>query len=168
MYNDNELLYLISENDDEALEKLIEKYKPLIKSKIYLFNIEDSKKDDALQIGMETLYKAIEFFQTEQRMSFNRFFELLLERKFIDMYRHDKQRNNIIYDDEIVNKAIDSYTIKETEKYYYFKNELSELEKVVFQKLYLEKKRISDIAKELSCDRKKVYDAINRIKRKSA
>ena len=45
MYNDNELLYLFLEHsDEEAYRILIEKYKPLILSKIASFKVEIGKR----------------------------------------------------------------------------------------------------------------------------
>ena len=166
MYNDNELLYLISENDDEALEILIEKYKNLIRSKIKSFKFEKEVEKEYFLVGLEMLDKAIKLYQKEKNLSFNRFFEIILERKFIDLYRKEKSTELLIYNNELIDQVIDYNTIEEKIKIDYFKFELSEFEKLVYKEIYIEKRSVEDTCLALNCERKRIYDAIARIKKK--
>ena len=48
-YNDNELLYLISEKDEVALEIMMNKYEPLIKSMLVRYKIKSKNFEDFYQ-----------------------------------------------------------------------------------------------------------------------
>ncbi len=86
-YNDNELLYLIEEKSEEALEILQEKYLILIKTKIKEMKIPYDKRSDYLEEGLITLNKAVKTFDSKKSSSFYSYFTLLLNRKFIDLLR---------------------------------------------------------------------------------
>ena len=65
--NDNELLYLISDNNDEYKNAVFEKYKPIVlaKAKTYCKINKDSSIDfsDLVQIGYIGLNNAIRFYK---------------------------------------------------------------------------------------------------------
>ncbi len=54
---DEELIELIHEGDDQALEFIIEKYKKLVKVKARPYFIIGADKEDIIQEGMIGLYK---------------------------------------------------------------------------------------------------------------
>ena len=90
-YNDFELLYMIEENSSEALDIMINKYSSLIYSRIKKFKIKENYIDDYYQEGLLVLYQAIHKYDLESPMSFTNFFDLLLQRKFIDLLRKNKK-----------------------------------------------------------------------------
>ena len=51
-YNDYELLYLISEHDENALDIMYHKYMPLIKARIAAFRIKRYNQEDFFQEGL--------------------------------------------------------------------------------------------------------------------
>ena len=69
-YNDYELCYLIKDNNDKALEIMISKYSPIVKS--YANRYKDYVKDtsieyeDLLQEGYIGLYKAIQNYKDDK------------------------------------------------------------------------------------------------------
>ena len=84
-YNDNELLYLIAENDDDAKNILINKYKPLIYKYAKKISKNLNEIDDYIQEGLLCVIKAINTFKDNYPFSFNNYLNILLKRKFIDL-----------------------------------------------------------------------------------
>ena len=72
--NDNEILYLISDNNDEYKNILFEKYKPIVLSvaKTYMKVNTDTvlDYDDLVQIGFLGLNNAIRFYKEENSLFF--------------------------------------------------------------------------------------------------
>ena len=111
-YNDNELLYLIEEKSEEALEILQEKYLILIKTKIKEMKIPYDKRSDYLEEGLITLNKAVKTFDSKKSSSFYSYFTLLLNRKFIDLLRKRTRDSKIVLVDDLNDYVFDNY-IKE-------------------------------------------------------
>ena len=78
-YNDYELLYLIRANVEEARDILFWKYSFLIKSRINRLGVPRLYWDDYYQEGCLMLHRAIKIYDEGSRMSFTKFFELLLK-----------------------------------------------------------------------------------------
>lgn len=164
-YNDNELLYLIEEKSEEALEILQEKYLILIKTKIKGMKIPYDKRSDYLEEGLITLNKAVKTFDSKKSSSFYSYFTLLLNRKFIDLLRKRTRDSKIVFVDDLNDYVVDNY-IKEE---FVFEEPLylSNIEKEIFKLKFIEGKTSKQIALELKLPIKKVYEATDRIKRKS-
>lgn len=75
MYNDNELLYYCSEHDEFALNIIIEKYKPLIASRLKKYNIKKNNFEDFFQECLMVLYKCVLKFRPDKDISFNSYVE---------------------------------------------------------------------------------------------
>ena len=157
-YNDNELLYLIEEKSEEALEILQEKYLILIKTKIKEMKIPYDKRSDYLEEGLITLNKAVKTFDSKKSSSFYSYFTLLLNRKFIDLLRKRTRDSKIVLVDDLNDYVVDNY-IKEE---FVFEEPL-----YLFKLKFIEGKTSKQIALELKLPIKKVYEATDRIKRKS-
>lgn len=163
-YNDNELLYLINEHSEEAYSILNEKYKPLILSKIKNYNLLNKEKEDYYSEGIICLNKAIKTYNGNYYISFNKYLDLILKRKFIDLNKKKQKQERIIYLD-----TIDEYLIDEQ------KNELineinlnlSLLEEKVYQMKFINELKPREISKILNCNVKQIYDTIDRIRRKA-
>ena len=95
--NDNELLYLIKNHDEEALELMFKKYENLILSKIRQYHFPISNKEDYLQEGRIVLLKAIDTYRTEFEKTFTKYFELLLINRFNTLYRINKKYEKHIW-----------------------------------------------------------------------
>lgn len=165
-YNDNELLYLIEEHDEIAREMLFNKYLPLIKSKVNKIGLNGTEKEEFIQEGLIMLSKAINTYNEKFYFSFNQYFNLLLTRRFIDLIRKKKKTDRIVYieniDDYFVENSSNNLLIEEN-----LKLDLSKFEKIVFENRFINGKKPHEIASELSVKVKQVYDAIDRIKKKS-
>lgn len=163
-YNDNELLYLVKENSEEALEILTEKYRYCIWCKMRDMNIEMASREDFLQEGLILLHKAIWLFVEEKNVTFYSYFHLLLTRKFIDLLRKQKKEKRVVPLEMLEEYVIDTNPHQE---YVEESNiPLSKFEQIVFQMRFLEEKKPKEIASDLMLPIRKIYDAIDRIRRK--
>jgi len=111
--NDYELLYLVQENCEEALEYLFRKYDNLIKMRIKAFKIKKKNYDDFYQEGLLALDKAIKTYDDRFGKSFNKYFDLILQRRFIQILRNEQK---YVYDTMYVE---DFYEIIEEPKVLY-------------------------------------------------
>lgn len=164
MYNDNELLYLVKENSEEALEILVEKYRFCIWSKMRDMNIELASREEFLQEGLILLHKAIWSFIEEKNVTFYSYFHLLLTRKFIDLLRKQKREKRVVPFEMLEEYVVDLNSHEE----YVEEGDihLSSFEQIIFQMRFLEEKKPKEIASDLMLPIRKIYDGIDRIKRK--
>lgn len=168
-YNDFEIIDLINQGNEEALELMFEKYKYLVAKKISSFNLTD-EFDDCFQEGMIVLYKSVRKFNDTHNKSFTRYFENNLEHHFISIIR--SRRRHIKFMIEKLPKLVD-YEVEERESEIYTQQDiegalalLSDFEKKVFQARFIENKDIKTTATETEAPVKKVYNAVDRIRQK--
>lgn len=168
-YNDFEIIDLIKQGNEEALELMFAKYRYLVAKKISHFNLTD-QFDDCFQEGMIVLYKSVQKFDDGRNKSFTRYFETNLEHHFISILR--ARRRQIRFQVEKLPRLVE-YEVAETERDYYTQEDiraaldrLSDFEKIVFRARFLEEKEMSDIAREQDVPVKKVYNAVDRIRKK--
>lgn len=166
--NDYELLYLIGERNDDALALMIQKYQPLILSKLFHFKIRQSERDDYLQEGNMMLLHAIRIYNPAFAKTFTRFFELILTRKFISLMT--PVHKQMIYFSE---PLMEQFKVEEDVRLRLFprhltiaQQTLSAFEYQVFVRHYQEGKSIEDIATEHQHTAKKIYNTIYQIKLK--
>ena len=101
-YNDYEILYMISENDDDTYELLFKKYYPLILK--YAKKYKRSFKrfgyeiDDILQIGYISLYKAARKYKYYSENMFYTFLIKLLTFPYIGILTIPSQDSRTILD----------------------------------------------------------------------
>ena len=90
--NDYELLYLISENNEDAKELFYKKYKPIIELKAKKFTkyVESKGYDynDLIQEGMIGLSKAIKDFSEQKDVKFTTFANICIERQILTFMRN--------------------------------------------------------------------------------
>ena len=163
-YNDNELLYLIREKEDEALEIMFLKYSPLIKSRISKFRLQKDF-EDFYQEGLIALNLAISRYIDLYNKTFNKYFDLILQRKFIQILKKETNNfYNVVYFDEI-NFIHEENTNYVNERKYQL-GMLSDFEKNVFSFYSKDDLKAGEIADKLNIDVRRVYNALNRIKKK--
>lgn len=169
-YNDFELLYMIEEDSSEALEIMINKYSVLIYSRLKKFHIKPNYIDDYYQEGLLVLHQAIKKYNLESPMSFTNFFDLMLQRKIIDLLRKNKK----YFEDNLLKEDVDIVVTYEPvnkilieEKISLLFDKLSDIEKKVFLLKYKDNMKSKEIAETLKLDLKKVYSANDRIKLKA-
>jgi len=168
-YNDFEIIAMIQEGCEEALSLMADKYKLFIAKKIGKFNL-GYEFDDAYQEGLIILYKSVKKFKPEFNKSFTRFFELNLENRFISIIR-SKMRYNKFLSEKL--PMLFDYEIHDSIHNYFSKTDfdgfvelLSDFEKEVFEQKFFKECSHLEIAENLKCDTKKVYNAIDRIRTK--
>lgn len=161
-YNDYELLYLIKTNVEEAREILFWKYSFLIRSRIYRLGVPRIYWDDYYQEGCLMLHRAIKIYDEESRMSFTRFFELLLKRRIITLLRKDLKESEIEKIDDFDDYP--SYTTENKvgvllESYEY---NFTKMEKIAYERIIMHNEKIEDVAKELGVSSKSLSNAKQR------
>ena len=189
--SDEELIKLIKNDDKNALDYLISRYKSLVTLKTNRFFAIGSEKDDMIQEGFWGLYKAIQSFDPEKQNSFKSFANLCIERQLITVIKTSNRQKNIplnssfslnisAYDDNedmSVLEVLDSKmvedpleTIIKREHFSSIENKmdknLSKFEKDVLNK-YIQGKSYVDIANSLDTQVKSVDNAIQRIRKKA-
>jgi len=166
-YNDNELLYLISQKDDDALESLVRKYHPLIENRLKRFNIKSCNHDDFYQECLMALYNAIKKFRDDKNGIFNLYLDNAIQNAIKRIINKEKgffYNVSLVDDLEYIsdeNNNLHIYEIKEP-IYGMFSN----FEKVVYKKFYEENLSAKTISNLMICEEKKIYNALGRIKTK--
>lgn len=190
--SDYELLYLISENNEDAKKLFYEKYKPIIEMKVkkYISYVESRGYDynDLVQEGMIGLSRAITDYKSQKDVQFNTFANVCIERQIfsflrnIDSGKHKVLNDSISFDtttntygkslDQILDdKNINPETsfVQNEETNDLFDNILGELtdkESEVF-KLRAQGFTYKEIASLLNISEKSVSKAIEKIKTKA-
>ena len=165
-YNDYELLYLVRTNVEDAKEILFWKYSFLIKSRIKRLGVPRLYWDDYYQEGCLMLHHAIKIYDEDSKMSFTKFFELLLKRRIITLLRKDLKDNEVERVDDFdeypsyivendINLILESYDYKFTE-----------MEKIAYERLLLNNEKIENVAKELGLNSKSLSNAKQRVIKK--
>lgn len=168
-YNDNELLYLISEYDEYAFELLCEKYKPLIINRLKKFRIQAVNFDDYYQECLMVLYSCCENYREDKCYTFNIYLDVSIQNKIRNLLRKD---HNYFYNVSLLElEVIDGITFKEKSEFFENDNEIlyenikNSFEKKVM-KLYLSGNNIKDIARLLSTSVQRVYYIISKYRPK--
>lgn len=90
---DLELIKLAKNNDANALNTLIQKYKNIVDIKVTKYYIDGAEKEDIVQEGLIGLFKAIKNFNIDKDISFKTFANLCIERQIITALKVLKDRN---------------------------------------------------------------------------
>lgn len=185
---DTELLELIKENDENALETLIERYRTIINVVISRYKVEaksiglDIK--DLYQEGLIGLFEAIKSYDEFKEAGFKTYATIVVERKILDLVKTNKRLkhfnlNNAISLDSLLDEEddrnlydlleIDDITpitklISEEDKVL-LKNSLTEFELKVYELKY-EGKSNREISVILDKNTRSIENTIQRIKLK--
>lgn len=165
--NDYELLYLISEMNDYAFEILCMKYAPMIKRRFKDLGISQRYYDDFFQEGLIMLNKAVKTYKVTSIKSFNKYFDLILQRKFFTLAKAiNKFEFAIILTDDIECYELYEETniILEEPKIDF--SCLSRLEEASFRMLIIDRVKASNAARILDTDERCIYNAVARAKGK--
>lgn len=167
-YNDNELLYLMYERVEEAEEILFLKYSNLIYKRMKTFMIKIKNQDDFFQEGLMALNTALNTYNPFRNKSFNKYFDLILQRKFIYILNSNKNYYyNVILLDSI------SHIIDESIAIYEVNNSvdpvelgLNQIEIELYNLKYVMGYKYKEIANILGFNIKKVYNLYYNLKDK--
>jgi len=94
-FKDENLLDLARDGNSQAQEFLLNKYKPLVKSKSRAFFLMGADKEDIIQEGMIGLYKAVRDYRKEKNVAFHVFAELCINRQIISAVKAATRQKHI-------------------------------------------------------------------------
>ena len=192
MSDENLLQQAIKEQNNVALNCLIDRYKDMININANKFFMVGSEKEDMLQEGYIGLYKAVKSYNNQMKNSFKTFAGLCIERQMITAVKNSNRQKHIplnssvslnaeAYDDEGDTQVIDVLDTRKTgedpleivaKKEYFsvvekeINTSLSEFEKQVLSH-YKNGESYAQIAKFLNTKIKSVDTAIQRIRKKA-
>lgn len=183
--SDEELVLMVREGHSDYMDYLLEKYKPLVKSRAASKFLKGGDPDDLIQEGMIGLYKAVRDYdpQNERGASFFTFAQLCIDRQLLKAIEASARQKR-----SALNEAI-SYEEEELENYSAGREEnpeqifldqenadekigrildvLSRTEKVVFN-LMLRGYSYREIAEIMDRSPKSIDNAIQRIRKKTS
>jgi len=190
LLTDEEVVDLVRDNDTEALEYLINKYKNFVRAKARSYFLIGADREDIVQEGMIGLYKSIRDFRGDKLTSFKAFAELCITRQIITAIKTATRQKHIplnsyvsldkpIYDEDSDRTLLDvicGTRITDPEELFINREEfddiegkmseiLSDLERQVLM-LYLDGRSYQQIAVELKRHVKSIDNALQRVKRK--
>lgn len=191
-HNEILLIYLAKENDDEAINILIKRYRNTIfivmrEYNLYLFGMEI---DDFIQEGNIGILKAIKYFNKEKNTKFSSFVRICVQSEIISFVKKYSRKRHRILTDAIYNRSFTDIDIDDEllienicnsdkynpEKKFFFK-EFHEKLKIFFLKdLSSSEQKVlallsngysyREICIELKKEPKKIDNAIQRIRQK--
>lgn len=190
LLTDEEVVNLVRENEPEALEYLINKYKNFVRAKARSYFLIGADREDIVQEGMIGLYKSIRDFRGDKLTSFKAFAELCITRQIITAIKTATRQKHIplnsyvsldkpIYDEDSDRTLLDvicGTKVTDPEELFINREEfddiegkmseiLSDLERQVLM-LYLDGRSYQQIAVELKRHVKSIDNALQRVKRK--
>ena len=189
--SDEDMIKLIRNDDKNALNYLIDKYKNVVIMKTNRFFVVGAEKDDMIQEGFWGLYKAIQSFDPEKQNSFKTFANLCIERQLITVIKTKKKKKNIplnssfslniaAYDDNedmSVLEVLDAKTVEDPLETIIKKEHFANIENRIDQNLssfernvlnkYIQGQSYVSIANSLDIQVKSVDNAIQRIRKKA-
>ncbi len=187
--NDYELLYLISESDEEAYNSLYKKYGEMIKMEAkklyYSYRYLGISWDDIYQAGLYGLNSAIKNFDEHKGVLFYTYVKIFVKHEFQTLIRnHSREKHNVLSNSISLDKEIDDdgncidslidAKVNNIEEFYAnermkqilnFKYELSFLNSLIYE-LKINNFTNKEISILLDLDYKKVDNAIHSIKNK--
>ncbi|RRD93140.1 RNA polymerase sporulation sigma factor SigH [Clostridiales bacterium COT073_COT-073] len=192
IFSDEEILGMINAGDNQAMDYLFRRYKPLVEKKSHSYFISGGGRDDLMQEGMIGLFKAIRDFEAEKNIAFFPFADLCITRQIITAVKRSARKkhgplNNYISlnkpafeeeeSDEDLLDYVPSNRIEDPEDLIIGQEELlrikeellsklSELEKQVLH-LHLSGINYKEVAEILDRPVKSVDNALQRIKKKT-
>lgn len=188
---DEELLHLINDGDNYALEEIFKRYNKYIKSKSRIYFLVGGDRSDLEQEAMLGLYSAIKGYKFEKDYSFKAFAKICITRQILTAIKSATRQkhiplnsyislNMLVYEEEndktSLAEMIESQNSNNPEDIVINKDSFDTLSNMIFSKLspleikilklYMTGQKYADIAKTLHKDKKSVDNALQRIKKK--
>ena len=142
---DLDLIIKSKMGDEESQEKILKKYKNLVKSISNKYNIAGADKDDILQEGMIGLYKAIRDFDVNGKVYFNIFAKKCISNQILTAVRNSNRKKNIP-----LNDYLSFEVLLEEDKAKYFGTSDNENPEVIFFKKESNKQLEEKLEKKLT------------------
>lgn len=93
--SEDQVLKLAQENDSDAIDFLLKKYKSVVRRKARPLYIMGGDRDDLMQEGMIGLFKAIRDYDIGEDASFATFAELCVSRQIYTAIKSSNRRKNM-------------------------------------------------------------------------
>lgn len=158
--NDNELIYLVSESNEDAKELIYEKYRPIIemKAKKYVKFVVSKGYDinDLIQEGMIGLTQAINDFKEQKNVQFQTFANLCIDRKIFSFIRNITRDKHRLLNESISIDASYSSTGKPLIEMLFDENNINPEE--IFIERETKYELFNKIDEKLSKSEKEVFD----------
>lgn len=123
-YNDYELIYLIKEGNESALNFFFEKYeKYIIKVVGSYIHYDEGLKEDYIQEGRIILYECIYRYDEDSNVSFFSYFTIILKRKLLKLIQSEMKFKYILCEDILID-YFPKKKQRRLEGKYYFDDEL--------------------------------------------
>lgn len=182
-YNDYELVAFAQEGNEDAINIIYEKYKPIVikksKNAIMYADHHGIEINDIMQEGFIGLDEAIKSFSQNDTASFYTFASICIDRKIVNYLRKVTQSKNKILNeaitiDEIIERVVSDSNnvefdfisrVEHKDLIRKISKELTVFEIKVFN-LKIEGYSFEEIAKTLNKDVKSIYNTFHRIKTK--
>ena len=100
---DEKLIENIKQEDQKALDCLIDRYNDVVSMKANRFFMVGAEKEDMFQEGMIGLYKAVKSFNTEKQNSFKTFANMCIERQLITATKTKNRRSQTLFNQPLNN-----------------------------------------------------------------
>jgi RNA polymerase sporulation-specific sigma factor len=183
--SDEELIYEIRDGHSDYMDYLLEKYKPLVKSRAATKFLKGGDPDDLIQEGMIGLYKAVRDYDpaNEKGASFFTFAQLCIDRQLYKAIEASQRQKRFALNDAVAyeEEELDKYSVTgdENPEQIFLDQEnadetislildaLSRTEKVVFN-LMLRGYSYREIAEIMDRSPKSIDNAIQRIRKKTS
>ncbi len=167
MISDNELIYLIQDNNEAALNLLYKRYYHLIIKTIKEYKIEPRYWDDYIQEGYMSLGKSLKTYNDTLKCSFYTYFKIILKRDFIRIYEKYNKKTIALNDD--IGEINDNDIVYQTFVDSVYHEGLSMLKNVehrlIYISLYKEGLSPKEIADKYGFNIKRIYNDIQLIKK---
>ena len=186
---DEEIVLLAQQSDGEAMEYLLDKYKPFVRSRVRSYFLVGADHEDIVQEGMIGLYKAIRDYNKGRLASFPVFAELCVKRQIITAIKTATRQKHIplnsyislnrpMYEGDSDRTLMDVVEGRVTnpEELYINQEELDGIQDQIISQLspfeqqvlivFLDGKSYQEIAALLGRHVKSVDNALQRVKRK--
>lgn len=177
--SDETLAVMAQNGDEDALERLLERYKPLVRKLAQRYFIRGADRDDVIQEAMIGLFKAVHSFNRDQGYPFAALAKKSCEMSIIDAVRRaDTQKNSFLNDSlsldeyQLTNDQLMDEQGSEAEQGLNEESVVEEWRKLLSKREFqilqkrLQGRSYKEIAEELQITTKSVDNALQRIRRK--
>ncbi len=174
---DEELIQRLAAGEEEIVDFLLDKYKPLVKKQARTLYLIGGENDDLIQEGMIGLFKAIRSFRLSEEASFYTFAKLCIERQMYTAVQASRRKKHAplngyvsldekpqVYEEPDPESLMIARENLES-RYAQIHSRLTDMEKKVLR-LYLVGNTYGQIASAIGKNEKAVDNTIQRLKKK--
>lgn len=173
---DTTILNRARNNDQSAIEALLNDFKPKIEAIARSYYINGGDFDDLFQIGLIAFYDAIKNYDSTKNVAFEKFAKVCIHNKIIDAIKESERKKHSPLNSAVGFEKIDAVEHFDPEKIFLVREQLLTVYSAINFKLSSYEKRVlnmyidgfsySEIAKSVGKSVKSVTNALCRIRHK--